>query len=92
MSEMARRPAFIAEGKYFVMTAILSWCGLAVVSSMYVTIPMVTAFVREFQVSPAQAHGAAALFRLPMQSAFCSLRLYRIGWTKTGNVLGTGCS
>lgn len=67
---MARRPAFGAEGKYFVMTAILSWCGLAVVSSMYVTIPMVTAFVREFQVSPAQAAWSGSAFSLAYAISF----------------------
>lgn len=51
-----------AKKNYSLITAILLWCGLAVVSGMYVTIPMVSIFVREFAVSPAQAAWSTSAF------------------------------
>jgi MFS family permease len=44
------------------MTGILFWCGLAVVSSLYITIPLVPVFADAFGASPDQAAWAGSGF------------------------------
>lgn len=47
---------------YPLMTAILVWCGLIVVSSLYSTLPMVSVFVSTFKVTPAIAAWTSSAF------------------------------
>lgn len=49
---------------YSWMTAILFWCGLVIVSSNYLTIPMISIFTEVFQVSTAQAAWTGSAFSL----------------------------
>ncbi|MBC2579092.1 MFS transporter [Clostridium sp. DJ247] len=44
------------------MTSILVWCGLVVVSSLYITIPMVSIFSNMFRVVPSQASWTTSAF------------------------------
>ncbi|WP_141432272.1 MFS transporter [Bacillus sp. 03113] len=46
------------------MTAILFWCGLVVVSSLYLTIPLISIFSNEFNVSVATAAWTSSAFSL----------------------------
>ncbi|MED2971312.1 hypothetical protein P4361_03335 [Fictibacillus sp. B-59209] len=43
------------EKKYSIMTLILLWSGLVIVSSMYVTIPLTTVFTGTFHITANQA-------------------------------------
>lgn len=51
-------------------TAILFWCGLVVVSSLYITIPLISVFADAFEVSLTQAAWSSSVF------SFC----YAIGF------------
>ena len=55
-------PEKTKEYPYSLVTIILTWCGLVVVSSLYVTIPMVSVFAHEFHVSPSQASWVSSAF------------------------------
>lgn len=64
MSEIASIETAATERGYSLVTAILFWCGLVVVSSLYVTIPLVSIFVDAFKVSAAQAAWTSSAFSL----------------------------
>lgn len=49
---------------YPLLTAIFFWCGLVVVSNLYVTIPLVSVFADTFDVSPTQATWTSSVFSL----------------------------
>lgn len=71
MEEVASKVNYAtSERNYPLMTAILFWCGLVVVSSLYITIPLVSVFASTFEVSPAQAAWTSSAF------SFC----YAIGF------------
>lgn len=71
MEEVASKVNYAtSERNYPLMTAILFWCGLVVVSSLYITIPLVSVFASIFEVSPAQAAWTSSAF------SFC----YAIGF------------
>ncbi|RUT27975.1 MFS transporter [Paenibacillus zeisoli] len=46
------------------MTAVLSWSGMAVMCSLYVTIPLISIFASEFGITTTQAAGAGSIFSL----------------------------
>ncbi|NRD79563.1 MFS transporter [Bacillus sp. BRMEA1] len=46
------------------MTAILCWSGMVVMSSLYVTIPLIPLFANHFSISPIQASAAGSIFSL----------------------------
>lgn len=48
--------------QYSLITAILLWCGLAVVSSLYITIPMVSVFADVFHAAPSLAAWTSSAF------------------------------
>lgn len=51
----------VASAKHFPLTtSILVWCGLVVVSSLYVTLPMVPIFASVFKAAPATAAWVAS--------------------------------
>lgn len=62
MAELARIENSVKERSYFWVTAILFWCGLVIVSSLYVTIPLVSFFTDAFDVTPAQAAWTSSAF------------------------------
>ncbi|MFP7737486.1 MFS transporter [Priestia aryabhattai] len=71
MAEIANKINHAASEKnYSMMTIILFWCGLVVVSSLYITIPLVSIFSHTFNVSSAQATWVSSSF------SFC----YAIGF------------
>lgn len=47
---------------YFLMTLILFWAGLVVMSSLYVTIPLIEVFSRDFAIAQEQAVWASSAF------------------------------
>ena len=47
---------------YSLITAILTWCGLAVVSSLYITIPLVSIFADAFHAAPSQSSWVSSSF------------------------------
>lgn len=47
---------------YSLITAVLLWCGLAVVSSLYITIPMVSVFADVFDAPPSLAAWTGSAF------------------------------
>ncbi|UPM54640.1 MFS transporter [Gottfriedia acidiceleris] len=49
---------------YFLITTILFWCGLVILTSMYITIPLTTVFIQSFQVSSSQAAWIGSSFSL----------------------------
>ncbi|PLR76158.1 MFS transporter [Bacillus sp. V3-13] len=51
-----------SERSYSLMTAILFWCGLVVVSSLYTTIPLVSVFADAFEVTLTQATWTSSVF------------------------------
>lgn len=51
-----------SERNYPLMTAVLFLCGLVVVSSLYITIPLVSVFAEIFQVSQTQAAWTSSAF------------------------------
>jgi predicted MFS family arabinose efflux permease len=52
------------ERNYSLMTAILFWCGLVVVSSVYLTIPLAEVFNEVFEATAAQAAWTSSAFSL----------------------------
>lgn len=62
MAELARIENSVKERSYFWVTAILFWCGLVIVSSLYVTIPLVSVFTDAFDVPAAQAAWISSAF------------------------------
>ncbi|MFT4416947.1 MFS transporter [Fredinandcohnia humi] len=51
-----------SEKNYPLMTAVLFWCGLVVVSSLYITIPLVSVFAGDFNVSPSKSALTSSAF------------------------------
>lgn len=51
-----------AEQNYSLMTTILVWCGLVVVSSLYITIPMVSSFSSSFGTTQSEASWTTSAF------------------------------
>lgn len=49
---------------YSVMTAVLCWTGMAVMSSLYVTIPLITMFSERYGVSPTEAAATGSVFSI----------------------------
>lgn len=49
---------------YSLMTIILFWCGMVIMTSMYITIPLADVFTRAFQISPDQAAWIGSSFSL----------------------------
>lgn len=49
---------------YSLMTAILCWSGMVVMSSLYVTIPLISLFADSFNISPAEAAVPGSIFSL----------------------------
>ncbi|WP_405082910.1 MFS transporter [Paenibacillus chitinolyticus] len=47
---------------YSLMTVILCWSGLAIMSSLYVTIPLTSVFARLYDITPTQAAAAGSTF------------------------------
>lgn len=47
---------------YSLMTVILFWAGLVIMSSLYITIPLITTFADLFKVTPAQAVWTSSAF------------------------------
>lgn len=50
------------EDRYILMTAVLFWSGLAVMSSLYVTIPLVSVFSKIFSVSQHQSVWVSSIY------------------------------
>lgn len=48
--------------KHFHITVILFWCGLVVVSSLYITIPLLSVFADDFEVTLEQAAWSSSVF------------------------------
>lgn len=59
-----------AKKSYFLITAVLFWCGLVVVSSLYITIPLISVFSDVYKVSLSKAAWSSSVF------SFC----YAIGF------------
>ncbi|MEH7314026.1 MFS transporter [Priestia megaterium] len=53
-----------SDRSHSLITAILFWCGLVVVSSLYITIPLVSVFAEAFKVSNSQAAWVGSAFSL----------------------------
>ncbi|MFJ2046122.1 MFS transporter [Paenibacillus taichungensis] len=49
---------------YLIMTIILCWSGLVVMSSLYVTVPLIPVFAEQFGITPTQASAAGSIFSL----------------------------
>lgn len=49
---------------YPIMTVILFWCGLVILTSMYITIPLADVFTQAFQISAGQAAWIGSSFSL----------------------------
>lgn len=49
---------------YSLMTVILFWCGLVILTSMYITIPLADVFTQAFQISPGEAAWIGSSFSL----------------------------
>ncbi|MEE6451241.1 MFS transporter [Gottfriedia acidiceleris] len=49
---------------YFLITTILFWCGLVILTSMYITIPLTSVFIQSFQISSSQAAWIGSSFSL----------------------------
>ncbi|SFE41653.1 Predicted arabinose efflux permease, MFS family [Paenibacillus algorifonticola] len=52
------------SANYSVMTLILCWSGMAVMSSLYVTLPLLSLFAEHFSVTLTQAAAAGSIFSL----------------------------
>jgi predicted MFS family arabinose efflux permease len=55
MAELVGKLSTSFTKNYPLMTAILVWCSLIVVSSLYITLPMVSVFASTFEVTPSAA-------------------------------------
>ncbi|MDQ0857882.1 YNFM family putative membrane transporter [Bacillus sp. V2I10] len=64
MTQIASTNSMIYERNYSLMTAILFWCGLVVVSSVYLTIPLADTFNEVFEATAAQAAWTSSAFSL----------------------------
>jgi MFS family permease len=62
--QIASIKSTIYERNYSLMTAILFWCGLVVVSSVYLTIPLADIFNEVFEATAAQAAWTSSAFSL----------------------------
>ncbi|MDC2863151.1 MFS transporter [Bacillus sp. BP-3] len=62
MSNVVEVKNGLTKQNYSLMTIILFWCGLVVVSSLYVTIPLVSIFASEFKVTIAKATLTSSAF------------------------------
>ncbi|WP_239327395.1 MFS transporter [Paenibacillus sp. ACRRX] len=56
--------ASASNRNYSLMTIILCWSGLAVMSSLYVTIPLISVFAQLYSISPTQAAAAGSTFSI----------------------------
>lgn len=54
----------INQHNYSLMTAVLAWSGMAVMCSLYVSIPLISIFASEFGITTTQAAGAGSFFSL----------------------------
>lgn len=54
----------IADRNYSLMTVILCWTGLVVMSSLYVTIPLIPVFAQHYGISAAEAATAGSVFSM----------------------------
>lgn len=54
----------VVQRNYSVMTAVLCWSGMAVMCSLYVTIPLISLFTDLFSITPSQAAAAGSVFSL----------------------------
>ncbi|WP_047152880.1 MFS transporter [Aneurinibacillus tyrosinisolvens] len=70
MELTAKRGREATVTNYNLITIILIWCGFAVVSSLYVTIPMVSIFVKEFEITTAQAAWSSSAFSFTYATSF----------------------
>ncbi|MGM0922235.1 MAG: MFS transporter [Bacillota bacterium] len=64
VTQIASTNSMIYERNYSLMTAILFWCGLVVVSSVYLTIPLADIFNEVFEATAAQAAWTSSAFSL----------------------------
>ncbi|MFD2616009.1 MFS transporter [Terrilactibacillus laevilacticus] len=65
MEETARQLNQVSTNKsYSMITLVLFWCGLVVVSGLYITIPLVNLFSNSFHVSLSQATWVSSAFSL----------------------------
>ncbi|NEW06326.1 MFS transporter [Paenibacillus sp. SYP-B3998] len=62
MAELVGKVSESSLKRYPLITAILVWCGLIVVSSLYITLPMGSYFVSTFKVTPAIAAWTSSAF------------------------------
>ncbi|SDR03983.1 Predicted arabinose efflux permease, MFS family [Virgibacillus salinus] len=63
MTAMTSMPKHV-EPNYSLITFLLFWCALIVVSSVYVTTPLIGVFVKEFQVTQTTAAWTGSIFSL----------------------------
>lgn len=63
MKELAN-PIQESSRNYSLMTGVLFWSGLVIMSSLYITIPLIAAFSDMFKVMPAQAAWTSSSFSL----------------------------
>lgn len=64
MSELANTEKAIKKERFTLITGILFWCGLVIVSSLYLTIPLVSIFADTFEVTTAKAAWTGSIFSL----------------------------
>ncbi|MDA1475178.1 MFS transporter [Bacillus changyiensis] len=62
MSQIESTNSTMHKQNYSLMTAILFWCGLVVVSSLYLTIPLISTFAETFNITTAQAAWTGSAF------------------------------
>lgn len=62
MTEFVGKVKRSSPKNYPLMTAILLWCALVVVSSLYITLPMVSVFASTFKVTPEIATWTSSAF------------------------------
>lgn len=64
MTQIASTNSTINDQNYSLMTAILFWCGLVVVSSVYLTIPLASIFNDVFDSTATQSAWTSSAFSL----------------------------
>jgi MFS transporter, YNFM family, putative membrane transport protein len=62
MSEQIQKLSNPSSARYSLITAVLVWCSLVVVSGLYVTLPMGSVLAGAFHVSPAEVAWASSAF------------------------------
>ncbi|MEK3915694.1 MFS transporter [Paenibacillus sp. FSL H7-0331] len=62
MTEWVAKQRKSLANNYPLMTGILVWCSLIVVSSLYITLPLVSVFVSSFHVTPSTAAWTSSAF------------------------------